>query len=316
MTIDPFLFTCVGVGSDLPLLPHFVAHYRRLGVPPDRFRILLNSIDANDPALGKAREILKEEGISHVEDWIAPYTSDTMWEARRDLQSRHAGPDDWALSADVDEFHTYPEPLSDFLAACDAMGIDVVQGVFIDRLASGGRLGSIEPTPFVLDQFPVEAEVGWSIAGQGEHHGFAGTLKLMAVRGKILPSRGGHNPLKGQKVSYLYGQPLHNFPHLKRPMERFRLPTQVHHLHWTDTLPQRLERRLATPGVSPAGMEYGRKQLDHIARHDGIALDRVALRSDFASDDARRPWRKGVKRLRRISLGHKLVGFVRWILGR
>lgn len=273
----PLLLTCVGVESDLDLLPHFLDHYRRLGIPPDRVRPILNAARPDAPELARARRILAEAGAAPAEIWIAPYTSDTMWARRRALQSREAGAEDWVLSADVDEFHEYPEPLADFLIRCAQLRVDCVQGVFIDRLAPGGRLPPVRAAPAILEQFPVAADVGWSIAGAGAAHDRFGTVKLMAMRGRILPSRGGHHPMKDVAARFLYGQPLGRFAALERPSFRFAVPTRVHHVHWTESLPARLEKRLATPGVSPAGAEYGRRQLDHIERHGGIALARVAV---------------------------------------
>jgi len=316
MNYDPLLLTCIGVSHDLPLLPHFIAHYRQLGVAPGRFRVLLNSTDPQDPGLGRAHALLEEAGIAHVEEWIAPYTSGSMWEARRDLQIRHARADDWVLSADVDEFHEYPSPLPDFLAECDAMGVTAVQGVLIDRLAAGGRLAPVETTPFVLDQFFIQADATWSIAGRGEHHDIFGTMKLMAMHGDVLPSRGGHHPQQGQPVSYLYGVALGHFAELETSEGRFRVPTRVHHVHWTDTLPERLKRRLATPGVSPAGAEYGQKQLDHFAVDGGVALEQVPIRTHNGDDAGASSWQEEVDRLRRKSRSLKLRNIIRRIVGR
>lgn len=284
----PRLISCVGVEAELAMLPHFLAHYRALGIAPGDMHLILNAATPDHPELARARDMLARAGTAVPEIWIAPYTSDTMWQKRREMQARVARPDDWVISADLDEFHDYPERLADFLTRCDRMGVDCVQGPFIDRLAPGGRLAPVAPDPPVLMQFPIAAEVGLSIAGPGDLHNRYGTVKIMAVKGAVLPSRGGHHPQGGQDVRYLYGQPLGAFPEIERPAFRFALPTAVHHLHWTDTLPARLERRLATPGVSPAGVEYGQKQLDHIARHGGIALDRVAVApSGTARDRAR-----------------------------
>ncbi|MEM7709290.1 MAG: glycosyltransferase family 2 protein [Pseudomonadota bacterium] len=310
--IEPLLLTCVGVAHDLPLLRHWVAHYRGLGIAPDRIRVLLNATDPNDPGLAAARDILRAEGIDGVEDWIATYTSDAMWTARRDLQRRHAGPDDWVLSADVDELHAYPAPLRDFLAECDRRGINAVQGPFVDRLAPGGRLAPVEATPGILEQFPVAAEVAWSIAGKGEAHGRSGTIKLMAMRGNILPHRGGHHPMKGQDFRYLYHLSLGRFDGLESADWRFRVPTRVYHLHWTDTLIRRLQIRLATPGVSPAGREYGQKQLDHFAQHGGVSLDHVAVAPE--PDD--RAWTAEVARIRRTAWMIDIRGRIRRRLGR
>ena len=294
----PLLITCVGVESDLDLLPHFLAHYRKLGIAPEDMRVILNARDPDAPGLRDACAILDAAGVPGAETWIAAYTSASMWEKRREVQASEVEADGWVLSADVDEFHDYPEPLPAFLARCETMGVDCVQGVFIDRLAPGGRLAQVAPQPDVLAQFPVEAEVGWSIAGEGAAHDRFGTVKVMALRSGILPSRGGHHPLASQRASYLYGHPLGGFPALEEPSFRFAVPTRVHHVHWTESLPDRLERRLTTPGVSPAGAEYGRKQLDHVAAHGGIALDRVAL----APPPPATPWQDRLASLRRRGL--------------
>ncbi|MGF1553071.1 MAG: hypothetical protein ACFBWO_11320 [Paracoccaceae bacterium] len=285
--IDPLLITCVGVESDLALLPHFLAHYLALGIAPGRVRAILNARAADAPGLDAADALLAAQGCPPGRRWIAPYTSDSMWAERRALQAAEAGADDWIVSADVDEFHEYPEPLHAFLARCDALGVDGVQGPFIDRLAEGGRLAPVEPAPPALEQFPVEAEVIWSIAGQGAAHDRWGTVKIMAMKGRVRPQRGGHNAEGGTMRAPLTTLPLGDFPGIERADWRFAVPCRVHHLHWVEGLEARLRRRIETPGASAAGIEYGRKQLDHIARHDGIALDRVAL------DDGRRrlPWR-------------------------
>jgi hypothetical protein len=291
----PLLITCVGVEHDLALLAHFLAHYRALGVRPERMRPILNARSAEAPELAGARALLAAHGVAAAEEWIAPYTSDSMWAKRREVQAREAAPEDWVISADVDELHEYPEPLDAFLARCARERVDCVQGVFIDRLAIDGRLAPVLPEPSIWEQFPLEAEVALSIAGQGEHHGRHGTLKLMALRGRVPPSRGGHHPLHGAgSVRFHLGAPLASFPGVERADWRFALPLRVHHFHWTAGLDERLRRRLATPGASVAGKEYGGKQLDHIEAHGGIALDRVA-RPGAAP---RLPWRARVTLLR------------------
>lgn len=273
--MKPLLITCVGVRHDLALLPHWVRHYLDLGIRSEDFRVILNTDDTDDPKLVQAVQTLSELGISGVIRWIAPYTSATMWEQRRAVQ-QEAAPGQWILNADVDEYHEYPELLHAFLERCDTMGVDCVQGPFIDRLAPEGVLASVSETPSVLEQFPVMADVIWQLAGRGAAHDRAGTVKIMATKQNILPSRGGHHPLKECDPSFLYGMPLARFPGIEKPGFRFSLPTRVHHIHWTDSLPDRLRKRMNTPGASEAGTEYGRKQLEHIERNGGINLSLVA----------------------------------------
>ncbi len=290
----PLLLTCISAEHDLALLDHFLRHYRKLGIRPDRMRPILNSSDAEAPGLEIAREILTRHGVTRIETWIAPYTSDTMWARRRELQAREARAMDWVISADVDELHEYPEPLDDFLARCEHLDVDCVQGVFVDRLAPEGRLIGVAPEPALMEQFPVEADVIWSLGGKGSAHGVTGTVKLMAMRGDVLPNRGGHYPMPDRPVRHFYHHHLGGFPAIKRSAFRFAVPTRVHHFHWTESLPERLRLRLATPGVSAAGREYGQKQLTHIEDHGGISLAKVACADDTPLPD----WTRRLARMR------------------
>lgn len=290
------LISCVGVDSELALLDHFLDHYARLGIPPRHMHVILNAPDAASPALEEARARLDAHGATPAELWIAPYTSESMWAKRREVQARVAAPGDWIVNADVDEFHEYPVPLPEFLAFCTRCGATMVQGPFIDRLAPQGRLAPVEAGRPLFEQFPIQADVICALGGTGRHHDLHGTVKLMAHRGSVFPSRGGHHPLPGQPAVPVYGLPLARFPGIGTPAVRFTLPTKVHHFKWTDRLCPGLERRLATTGVSPAGAEYGRKLLDYFAANQGIRLSDVPVRRLATGE--RLPWRMRVEALR------------------
>ncbi len=288
----PLLITCLGVEHDLPLLPHFLQHYLRLGILAGDIHIILNARDGTFPGMDTAREILARHNVHNTIKWIAPYTSDAMWEKRRQVQSQVAGQTNWLLSADIDEMHEYPEPLPTFLARCERLGVDAVQGPLIDRLAPEGRLAPVAADTPLAAQYPIEAAVMERLGG--ESYDRRGTVKLMAMRGSILPSRGGHRPQRHCSPHHLYGLALGDFPAISRPAFRFRVPTRVHHYHWTDSLAARLRIRLATPGVSKAGGDYGAKQLAHIERHDGIALDQITVAAPGSAQD----WRRTLRSLR------------------
>lgn len=276
MPPEPRLISCVGVRSDLALLPHFLRHYRRLGVLPARMHLIVHSPDPDATDLDAALTLLSEFGTAAPEIWTDPYTSDGMWTRRRETQAKVASPDDFVLTADVDEFHEYPEPLVRFLARCDRLGANAVQGVFVDRLAKAGRLAPVLPEPELPRQFPLAADVICSLGGEGTHHDRYGSVKLMAVKGNVFPSRGGHHPRAGPaEHRHLFGAPLGTFPGLVDPGFRFAVPLRVHHYHWTAGLPDSLRRRIATPGVSAAGLEYSTKLLAHFDANGGIDLDQV-----------------------------------------
>lgn len=292
------LITCVGVEHDLPLLPHFIDHYAALGIPPPNMSVILNANDPQSAKLGEAVALASRKSVE-TDIWLAPYTSETMWEKRRKLQKSFMPPRQWLVSADVDEFQEYPEDLGSFLDRCERLGVDTVQGVFIDRLHPEGRLAAIAPDRPLMEQFPVQADVIGAIGGVGRHHGRHGTVKLMAFKGSILPARGGHDPQPESRPRFLYGASLGQFPEIDRPSYRFTVPTKVHHFHWTNHLRPSLEKRLATAGVSAAGKEYGRKQLTHIERHDGILLEAVAT---DAGEAPKRSWQRRLAGMRRLGL--------------
>lgn len=285
------LISCVGVANDLLMLPHFLRHYAGLGVPSAATHVILNAPTSGEPALEAAARILAEAGAPEPVRWIAPYTSDSMWEQRRALQQQVATPDDWVISADVDELHEYPAPLPRFLAACAARGIDCVQGPFIDRVAADGRLNAIAPAPSIIGQFPVQTDVIGAIRREGGMYDPFGTVKLMAVRGRVMPSRGGHHPASGQNVRYLFGRPLAEMRWIGRPAARFRSPLLVHHFKWVSTLLEGLRRRIATPGASKAGTEYGTLVLRTLGETGGFDMAKLPRRGPSPFDRLPWPWR-------------------------
>jgi hypothetical protein len=277
------------------MLPHFLHHYLRLGVDPSRMHLILNAPQGDIVELSQAQTLLNAHDIEPAEVWIAPYTSGSMWAKRREVQRRLAGPDDWVISADVDELQEYPEALPGFLAYCERKGVECVQGVFIDRLAPNGRLNAIAPEPSVWEQFPVEADVACTLRrGSTDPHWKDGTINIMACRGNLLPGTGGHD-LQAERddVSYLLGRPLSAFPWITHSAFRFALPLQVHHFKWVSTLLDSLNERLATPGTSPAGSAYGRLLLDYFETDGHSILDDVPVKQRSYLDAI--PWRTRIK---------------------
>ena len=309
------LVSCVGVDTEYSHLPHFLAHYRSLGVPVRNMHITLNTDDAGSPNLQHARALLDEHGVAAPTIWIAPYTSESMWARRRAVQQEQVPPDHWVISADVDELHEYPAPLADFLEHCDARCVNCIQGVFIDRLAPDGHLVTVDENQPIQETFPVQADVQCSIAQQGENHNWHGTVKLMAMKGNILPTRCGHHPEDGpEPARYLYGRQLAAFPYIGQAWFRFLIPLRVHHFKWTASMADTLRRRLATPGVSVAGAEYGRKLLDYIEAHGRIRPEDVAIRSSYWLTD--RFWRQRTAGLSVLNAAHWYAGRSRGVARR
>ena len=303
------LITCVGVEHDLALLPHFLAYYKDLGVPANNMHVVLQAPEDNIPEMEEAVKLLDEYNIRPHEKWIAPYTSKSMWEKRRETQRAVASADDWIISADVDEFHEFPVGLKAFLDYCDQKNARCVQGVFIDRLAPEGKLTSVNDKSAIWDQFPIEADVMCTIRQHEDGNWAAGTVNVMALKGDVLPSLGGHSALAGEApTNYLFGRHLGKLPGIGKPDVRFAVPLRVHHFKWTDRLANSLKKRLSTPGVSERGKMYGEALLSHIDEQGKIQLDKMPIRKPGVID--RLPWKHQLRifalRVLSIRISNKL----------
>lgn len=287
---DIRLITCVGIEHDLALLPHFIKHYQELGISSDKMHIVLQASDSSNDNFEKAQAILDEFKIKAEELWIAPYTSDSMWEKRREIQRSVANSDDWIISADVDEFHEFPTDMVEFLDYCAKKGLNCIQGVFIDRLAPDGELKSVESEKSIWKQFPIEADVICTMR-QNEKGGWInGTVNIIACKGEIFPSRGGHGAIAGDiQLKYLFGRQLGKLPGIEKPTIRFSYPLRVHHFKWTSSLSRSLRKRLSTPGVSERGKSYGEILLNHINKQERIQIELMPIRK--AVPLSYLPWR-------------------------
>ena len=294
-----YLISCVGVEHDLPYLEHFLRYYKGLGIAPGNFRVILQTTDPDSPNLAKARDILIRHGVPGDLHWSAPYSSRTMWEERRRVQAEVAGPSDWVVSADVDERHEYPAPLSEIVAWCEREGYDVIQGPFVDRLAAGGGLAKVPPPDGALDEtFPVQTELRHHIGGHTRNVNLGGSVNLMLIRGNVLPGIGGHSPHTKLKSSkFALGGPLWQFKKLADARFLFTMPFLVHHYKWTDGLVERMRERLEHQEMSQAAREYTEKVVTFFDGPDALRMERLATR-DPARD---RPvdWQAKVRDMRR-----------------
>jgi hypothetical protein len=178
--MDLYLRCTIGVERDLPLVPHFVAHYKSLGV--DKFLFVLHAYEKSSPNLIKARSLLLEYGIDTASTWITR-SWDTGTNAEKHWQIiKNLSDTSWIISTDIDEFHNYPIPLPAFVEDLSAAGFDVVKGRLVQRVTRTFHLAPLNQGVNIFEQFPREADFG-----------IGNSSKVMLHRKRVLTTPGHHD---------------------------------------------------------------------------------------------------------------------------
>jgi hypothetical protein len=173
----------VGVERDLALLPHFIEHYRRLGV--SEFRLILHTRDAQSESLREALSLLQSLDLEPADVWVTQ-----SWNTGANAERHRAivadlPSDAWIVSTDIDEFHCYPVSLPEFTEQLGRDGYEVVRGRLTDRVSRQFRIVPLIRNVNLLDQFSIEADF-W-IRNPGDPG------KIMLHRKSVLTTPGHHD---------------------------------------------------------------------------------------------------------------------------
>ena len=220
------VFLATVVYDDTQLVPHFLRHYAALGVDT----ILIAAHDSVYKAVAATAQ-----GFPAFVDRVecAHFDCAQKLSFEKELLARHgAGPGDFVIYCDIDEFHEYPAPLAEIMRRMAENDIAAVRGQFVDRLARDGRLASIQSTTDLFSQFPIACRVSRDILQAFDE-------KIMLCRGWVSINSGHHKSLNASCGP----APV--------PGNYF-----VHHFKWTAGLIARLRKRLAQGNV---GEDYIRE---------------------------------------------------------
>ena len=250
-----FLVSVLGLDFDLPLLPHFLEHYLKLGIKPENY----------ENNLRKAQKVLEKYDIQSSDLWLEEYESVEKWSRVDRLLSENTSADDWIIHPDFDEFHQYPDSLEKVLFDFEKRGINAAQGVLVDRVAPGGIIAKVKDGINIFDQFPIKTNFAKLLYISG--------VKLMIYRANMRANNGSgqiHNKCK-KVVNYPYGRnSLDKFNFVKNLVGDFddlnrvfvegeyesnidswkKLEDDfgflVHHFKWTGQVIEKLEQRVET----------------------------------------------------------------------
>lgn len=186
------------------ILPHFLEHYSRLGIPIERMLFLVNyntakkreEVEAVSP-LDDMLALLDTWGVDY-RVWLGQYSAEAHLKLKLEILER-VPIRDWIVMADSDEFHDYGGMTApQFLEKCTNQGANWVKGFFLDRVSENGRLDEILPDPPIWLQFPLKCDVARRLA-----HG--DPTKIAAFRGYWRSGVGNHGIIPPDVAQHYFG---------------------------------------------------------------------------------------------------------------
>lgn len=248
-------------------LPQFIRHYRALGV--ERFFLSLQLEPDLDPALTRGykaqfRETLAALGVDEVFFLEKSFDAFVTRDHHDAIQDKYISADDWIIWCDSDEYQTYPLSLGEMVEKWNNEGIDYVNGLMLDRVASDGSLPRFDPSFSLWEQFPIVCTVAANVSEVLQR-------KVVASRGDVFLSRGNHYVasfapamLTPAAEARLVARPL---TRLLKPFENW---VQIHHFKWDANVVELLRFRLSPQWRArcPWWVESG-KLLDYFDRNGG-----------------------------------------------
>ena len=166
-------------------------HFFALGVKPAHSHALLNvHLGANNRSyLADCLAVVHAHGV-RFSLWEVPFSDDSKRRhADATLIALGAGPWDWIVHVDSDEFHQYPGgSLTNFLWLAEQQGISHISGSMVDRVSQSGRLLPVVLDRSLAETFPLGCDLTKAV-----RRGNPG--KLMAFKALLVPGSGGFHGL-------------------------------------------------------------------------------------------------------------------------
>lgn len=209
---------CTVWGEKHNMLPHFIAHYKALGV--SEFFFTIHAEDKHSPHVLSMQNELHHYGIQ-AQVYIGPWNGAIGTKLINELKSKY--PNHWFVVADQDELQVYPERLDQVISRCEDLGLTYVTGLLLDRVSENGAMSPIRPGLSVWKQFPNCGFITFPLTG-------ANPYKITLCKGFVELSEGQHGVVTFNK----------RYPSVGPVM------VQVHHFKWEATLEERLKKRLVS----------------------------------------------------------------------
>ncbi len=243
----------VAVTGHATLLPHFLSHYSQAGV--SAFFI------ATEPELESQIRRAASSFSAHIVSTLDCTESIEGGTAAVSAMRRSfAGPEEWVVLADLDEFQVHPSGVVATARAADLENANVVRGRFIDRVASDGLLKPIGPHDDLWTLFPERCHVTALLQGGLDY-------KCALVKGGLASGR---TP-EGLSLAH----------HHMVDERLASTSVEIHHFKWNAEALERIPAAMARTRSAnqPFWVEYERV-LEHLRQHGRLRWQDFAALPD------------------------------------
>ena len=170
----------VPIYNDMTLLPHFLRHYRSIGV--EKYFIALPPEYRAD-----ADRLVQNYDVTLLHELDVRDSLLTGSSAVTAMRHRYQNVDEWVVIVDLDEFIETSEALGHVADRADQAGATVVRGIMHDRFAASGQTAVIDCSGDLHVIFPIKSRFIRRVMGGFDHKGV-----LVKGRLKAAPNAGHH----------------------------------------------------------------------------------------------------------------------------
>ena len=251
------------------LIEYFLDYYIKIAVEPRNILLTVQvSHRTNAVQLFQLLQKLSTKGV-YYDIFYGEWSSEALMYHQAHKLLHCSSRYDWIIVADSDEFHEYPGGnVEQFLRKMDKKGVNVVNGVFLDRVSSDGKLLELSSSIPLFKRFPLGCRL---------HLNFdLGTpKKVMAFKGFLRINRGHHRLALcwfWERRGYLHITPWQSCPPVEideiKPLKH-RL--NVHHFKWIDGQFEATKHKAQVWKGTKTGISYS-NVLHHLKVCNGICV--------------------------------------------
>lgn len=270
-----FLSTLITVdGFRVVLLTYFLDYYKKIGIEARNILVTVQMRrESKHDRVVRVLKVLKSKGV-YYDILIGEWSSESLMFHQLHKLLYCTGPNDWILVADSDEFHEYPtKDVNEFLKELDSRNINIVNGIFLDRVSLDGSLKELSHNSHIFNQFPLGCRL---------HRSFnLGTpKKVMAFKGTLRINRGHHRVALCWfwiRRNYLHLTPWESCPPPKRmELKPYTRRLNVHHFKWIKGQYEATQHKAEVWANTSVGKAYN-TVLQHLEQCRGICVKNLKM---------------------------------------